>query len=316
MLKSQKNKNNINLYCPSCENKAIAYIGRIPDANFFAGRVLKQSLAGGDLYRCNTCYLYFRWPRPSNEELNFLYRKGKADNWQYQPQNRGDWQIIASWLNSHQIKKTILDVGCADGGFLEYLRSDWNRYGIEINTTAAQKAKERGITIIAEDLDQLSQLSQKFSVVVAMDMIEHTKDPQRFLQEMLSVTMPGGVVIIATGNSLSPSWRFMKSAYWYCAIPEHVSFINKYWCQNVSQNLKCPILYFKKFSHADEDNFFQFLSDSLKNILYKFMPGIFSRLRTAGLGGIDIKRYPELKYYPPSWRSAKDHFIVIFQKSL
>jgi len=313
MFKKQKNK--VNVFCPSCKSSLISCIGPIPPNNLFAGKMLKQPLFGGNLYRCNSCSLYFRWPRPSKEKLDALYQSYSLDKCQ-PPQTKGrkDWQIATKWLNSHLTKRTILDIGCFDGEFLKYLGNGWLRYGIEINEAAARRAEKQGIVMIGKDINRLSQLSQKFWAVVALDLMEHIEDPRHFLQEMLRITLPGGVVIISTGNTSAWTWRFMGSRYWYCSMAGHISFINESWCDRISKEFNAPILDIKKFSHSSKNNFYYFSFDLVKNILYRFAPGIFSWLRTIDLGEIDTRRYPEAKYYPPGWSSAQDHIIVIFQK--
>ncbi len=305
----------MNLFCPSCNSNNVKYIGKIHPTNQFAGKTLDFPLLGGDLYKCRDCYLYFRWPQLTKAELDRLYKEGDSNNWQHGLKNRHDWQVAANWLNLKLSRGTVLDIGCLDGEFLEYLEKGWHRYGIEINEVAAQKAEERRINIIAKDFDQIDQLTKQFDAVTAFDVIEHVENPAHFLRQMARLTRTGGVMIISSGNTEARTWKFMGSKYWYCTIAEHISFINKKWCFAMSHALNLDIEHIESFSHSERKRvLLRVIVDLTKNILYKFSPGAVGILRTIGLGTKDIKRNKESKHQPPSWMYARDHFIVFFRK--
>ena len=306
----------MNISCPSCTSKKIVYVGDIPSTISFTGKVLGKPLSGGSLYQCGLCHLYFRWPRLPKADYHLFYREGNVNNWQYNPEDRRDWQIAVSWLNKYVGKGSILDIGCFDGGFLGYLGEPWKRYGIELHEAAVTRAKERGIHIIANDFNEIDQLSNQFDAVVAYDFIEHVEDPRYFLKQMAKTTRPDGLIIISTGDTGALSWKFMGSRYWYCAIAEHISFINKQWCDAAAQALNLQIEHFDRFSHAGKNrSILRIASQLSKNTFYKFFPHWFGWLRSIGMGKIDTTKFTELKKHPPSWMSAKDHFIVIFRKS-
>lgn len=308
-------KRTINIFCPSCNSNELIWIGKIPSANCFAGKILDQPLPGGNLYRCSSCHFYFRWPRLQKEQLDILYQEGNINNWQYEYKNRKDWQIAAQWLNTKLRQGRVLDTGCFDGRFLTYLGNNWNRYGIEICEIAARNAEKQGIHIIAKDFTEIDQLSIQFDAVVAFDIVEHVEDPRYFLKQLARVTRPDGTIIIATGNSGAPSWKFMSSRYWYCTIAEHISFINEKWCYVAAYALNLDIEHIERFSHIGRNRtFLRIILDLTKNILYKLFPDAFGRLRLIGFGGIDVKKHKELKQHPPNWASAKDHLIIIFKK--
>ncbi|RKX93374.1 MAG: hypothetical protein DRP84_08570 [Spirochaetes bacterium] len=298
----------MNLRCPSCKSDKIVCLGQIP-----VGRFLSQFLSGGNLYCCKSCHLYFRWPHLSQKQLNILYGKENINNWQAKLGQRKDWQIAVDWLNTKLIKGKILDIGCFNGEFLNYLGDKWQRYGIEINEIAAQKAKEKGVKVIADDFEEIDKLSSQFDAVTAFDVIEHTQNPKRFLWQMVKATRPGGVIIVASGNTDAPSWRFLGSRYYYCAMAEHISFINEAWCHKVAQELNLIIKNMKKFSHR-ESNFTRKILDLGLNTIYRFAPNIVGMIRAYGFGGIDVRRDKRLRQFPPSWLSAKDHLIVLFRK--
>lgn len=301
--------------CPSCQALSRS-LGRIPDGISFAGRTLDKPLSGGSLFRCSRCALHFRWPRVPTEVLDQLYIGGDERHWEYTWDQRKDWVLARQQLqlSDETLEKTILDVGCFDGLFLGALDSQWQRFGIEINPQAAQQARERGIDIIGEDLTKLDRVDRKFSCVIGTDIIEHVADPFLFLSGMANVTRKHGLIMISTGNTGAWPWRLARSRYWYCVIPEHISFINPLWCRKTAEALGLKIKQIETFSHAPHVSVLTRAKQTLANLAYLFTPGLIRWLRRRGLGQTDVLRNPALGDFPPSWMSARDQLLVVFEK--
>ena len=304
----------MDLFCPSCNSNNIIRLGEIPSGNLFAGRTLDYSLPGGCLYRCKVCHLYFRWPRLSKRKLDELYKEADPNNWQYKPTHRKDWKLAATWLNSKLVQGKILDIGCWDGKFLDYLGKNWQGFGVEINEVALQKAKERGITILEKNFNELHKISVYFDVVVAFDVIEHTENPMFFLEQMARLTRTNGFIIISSGNTDALTWKISGSKYWYCAIPEHISFINVNWCYFAATKLNLKVEYVERFSHAGKRNLAQFLLDTIENATYLASPSLFRKLRKIKNIYLCPKNINNMNY-PPPWGTSKDHLIIFFSKN-
>ena len=301
--------------CPSCGNHQNRSIGAIPVARTFAGRKLPRPLAGGTLYRCKSCYLFFRYPRPTKAALDALYQQGESYLWQYEPESRKDWSMAATMIREYFDSGRILDVGCFDGGFLASLGDNYQRFGIEIHPGAAQRAEQRGIQIMGSNFDTLEIPPLGFDVVVAMDVIEHALDPHAFLKTLANATCSKGLVILSTGNTEASSWRFMGSRYWYCTLAEHVSFINPRWCSNSASRCGLVLETIERFSHlGDRNSLLRQLTDFSKNTLYKLAPHAVALLRKRGGDAKGVSKCDLLDYQPPGWLSAKDHFMVVFRK--
>jgi len=299
--------------CPSCGRNRVTNLGEIPAFGYFAGRKLTEPLSGGSLFRCDSCWLYFRYPKLDNMKLDELYRQGSSDNWQHTISARSDWVTALDWISTLSVGRSVLDVGCFDGGFLSRLGSDYDLSGIEIHEGAAQAAEQKGIRIIAPSYRFLEEVDENFDIVTSFDVIEHVDDPLFFLKMISSITRPGGAVIISTGNTDAMSWRFMGSRYWYCTISEHISFINPRWCDIAASNLGLRVERIEKFSHLAASTPMR-IADLGKNMLYRVAPAVVAWLRTKGFGGIDVNIDPSLIYAPPNWMSATDHFMVLFRK--
>jgi 2-polyprenyl-3-methyl-5-hydroxy-6-metoxy-1,4-benzoquinol methylase len=144
--------------------------------------------------------------------------------------------------------------------------------------------------------------------------IEHVHQPARFLARCRDILNPGGRILISTGNANAPSFRFMGAGYWYCSVAEHISFISPRWCQRISTLLGLTVEKQAKFSHGRQRQA-RFPIEILANAVYRMSPGLFSGLRRLGFGDKDVRTHQELAIHPPSWISAKDHFIVLFRKN-
>lgn len=296
--------------CPDCSANA-SPIGPIPATDIFAGRVLKSPLSGGYLYRCMQCSLGFRWPRLNKEELDALYVMGKEETWTAAEDSRIDWRIARGWIKEDLGPESrVLDVGCFDGGFLEPLVESYCCYGIEIHSAARKRAERKGIEIIGNDF---STVSGNFDCITAFDVIEHIERPGKFLNECLAATKPGGWVLISSGNLDAFTFRLLGSRYWYCTIAEHISFVSPVWFLKIASALNYQIVRKATFSHGRTSRS-RYLKELASNLMYRFGSSGFRILRILGMGGKNVKAFPELTDHPPPWTSAHDHFMVMIKK--
>jgi len=299
--------------CPACGSLNLALIGAIPSSDLFAGRQLPKPREGGALYGCRDCHLSFRYPCASDDELNSLYEAGCGNAWT-SGKPRKDWKIAKAWIEERlPLGSSILDVGCFDGGFLNTLAPGYERYGVEIQNSAGEKARRSGVDLIASSYDELANWSDRFDAVVAFDLIEHVRNPANLLAMFASAVRPSGLVIVSSGNSDAWSWRLLGARYWYCAIGEHVSFVNPRWARPVCHRVGLALQCCEFFSHSDAGAQRK-LTEALKNVAYRLAPRTTALIRRMGVGRKDAGRFPELADYPPSWMSARDHFIFLCTK--
>jgi 2-polyprenyl-3-methyl-5-hydroxy-6-metoxy-1,4-benzoquinol methylase len=299
--------------CPSCGSTHVALIGRIPDAFGFGGVSLDTAIPGGSLHECPQCHLLFRHPRLAKDQLDRLYRAAAVDIWQDSATQRPDWERAAHHIRAMGPDRTILDVGCFDGGFLAFLGDAYRRSGIEIQPQAAQRAADRGVEIVGSDLATLDGLRNRYDVVVALDVIEHVADPKAFLRALASVTKPEGTIIIATGNTDALPWKIMGGQYWYCSIAEHIAFINPRWCSKVADELQLTVLGVERYSHKPAP-ISRAIMHAGANVLFRFLPAVASTAKRFW-SAVRGKRQVGPQALPPPWLAANDHIIVRFRKS-
>jgi SAM-dependent methyltransferase len=298
--------------CPDCGSGQARQLGPLPASNLFAGRALPEVLPAGCLYECGECALGYRHPRMPKARLDELYALGTSDHWEIaEPGNRTDWMLGArEILDRHGPECRVLDVGCYDGAFLALLGERCVKAGVEINAAAAARAAAAGVHILGPDFDCLRAEPGRYAAVTAFDVIEHVESPGRLLSLMAEALMPGGILIVSSGDFDAASWRLMRNRYWYSAIPEHISYLSERWLRGALRPGALHLVGIRRFSHAPHAPA-RAVRETAANLIYRVSP-LAARLLRFGAGG---RRDGNLNIdYPPCWMSARDHFLAVLRK--
>jgi SAM-dependent methyltransferase len=117
----------------------------------------------------------------------------------------------------------LLDVGCAVG-FLPEMAAElgYEAYGVEVSPFAARLANERVPgRVFAGNLEAAAYGDGFFDVLTATDVLEHVPEPDAFLDEVVRIVRPGGVVLFAMPDATSLSARLLGRR-WANVKPEHL----------------------------------------------------------------------------------------------
>jgi 2-polyprenyl-3-methyl-5-hydroxy-6-metoxy-1,4-benzoquinol methylase len=91
---------------------------------------------------------------------------------------------------------SVLEVGCASGRFLEFLRgAGWDVQGLDLQPQSRPY-------IVTGDASKPWPLPRRYDVVIATEVIEHIVDTDGFLSECAAHLKPGGTLILSTPNLL------------------------------------------------------------------------------------------------------------------
>lgn len=131
----------------------------------------------------------------------------------------------------------VLDVGCATGYFAKKLKEKkCNVWGIEIDSSASQKAKKYCEKVFVGDIEKEKSLPfQKhfFDYILLMDILEHLKNPSSALRIFKPYLKKDGKIIISVPNVAFLSIRLAllrgKFAYQELGIMDatHLRFFTK-----------------------------------------------------------------------------------------
>jgi 2-polyprenyl-3-methyl-5-hydroxy-6-metoxy-1,4-benzoquinol methylase len=106
--------------------------------------------------------------------------------------------MIQNWIRENfKPGQTILDVGCGDGSFSEWM-PEFNWVGVDINE---EKSKYNGKRLTHNiEVFPYPFEDQSFDGVVCSEVLEHLWNPEGVHQEVYRLLKPKGVYIISTPN--------------------------------------------------------------------------------------------------------------------
>ncbi len=125
-------------------------------------------------------------------------------------------QHLINELLDPQPEEMILDAGCGTGIFtLDFLSGGARVTGLDISRNmlgaVLKAAADYPFSAIEGDMLYLPFMDNSFDKTVSVTTLEFIADAQKSVNEMFRVTRPGGYVVVATLNSLSP-WAARRNA--------------------------------------------------------------------------------------------------------
>jgi SAM-dependent methyltransferase len=100
--------------------------------------------------------------------------------------------------------RTMLDVGCAEGFFMDAVRRRFGAetWGVDISDAAVRRARENyGFNVAAADATRLPFADDTFDVVLSTETIEHVLDPEKMVAEMKRVARRHVIVTTPVSQS-------------------------------------------------------------------------------------------------------------------
>lgn len=130
--------------------------------------------------------------------------------------------------------RTILDVGCGEGEFLEICQdAGIECFGVDISSYALKKAKSRvkGDFFRADlEKEKLPYNDNFFDAVCSFDLLEHLNSPEVLFRESRRVLKKNGVLFLTTPNG--DYWLAGFLGHFVHDDPTHINIQGKnYWCQ-------------------------------------------------------------------------------------
>jgi SAM-dependent methyltransferase len=201
-----------------------------------ASRVSPVTRSTFDLLRCPGCrFVFVASPRTDFADLyNDAYYAGRGADTSvdYVAEMRDpatirtyEWRgILHAVERLAPVDSTTrwLDFGCGLGGLVRWVRAHrgCSIFGYEDGYAADFLEAER---IPRFSSAQLASQAGTFDVVTAIEVLEHSTDPNATLTQITSLLRPGGTVFLTTGNAEPFADRL--TTWSYTAVPDvHVSF--------------------------------------------------------------------------------------------
>jgi SAM-dependent methyltransferase len=144
------------------------------------------------VYKCNVCDLEFFDPKNAGS-ASFYEELQIKRNIYYSP-DRKEFKVASDYIKEND---SVLEVGSGSGFFAEKIKSK-NYVGLEFNDHAIQKAKEIGISLIKESIEDYAKNNQSdYDIVCSFHVLEHVKNPNEFISASLQKLKANGKLIIA-----------------------------------------------------------------------------------------------------------------------
>ena len=153
---------------------------------------------------CRSCgFIHLDW-LPGGAELAAYYQSDfwqtEKSGWRERHEAERDWLDMRhdDWLSllaANTLGRTLLDVGCGWGHFLERANTQgWNGAGVEPSAEAAAYCAGNGVRVLAGDW---SAVGGRFDAITAFWLIEHLPDPAAFLRWARRRLYSGGTLMLS-----------------------------------------------------------------------------------------------------------------------
>lgn len=119
--------------------------------------------------------------------------------------------------------RSLLEIGCGYGFLLERLQGRYDLFGIDFSEHAIARIGRRlpGAVIERADVQRAIPFPGPFQAVIAVNVLEHLRDPLAAVRNIREVLVPGGVAVVHLPTIDNPVSRLIYSLS-YASDPTHV----------------------------------------------------------------------------------------------
>lgn len=220
--------------CPICENTQYEQLLNLPCGNLDGSHLYDPVI----VVACSLCgHVYNLVSEKDQAGMLKYYEDEYSLNNLGSPNTEGDipgssnaasierysllYDFIKPYLNKSD---SILDIGCATGGFLKYLKErDYKKlYGIDPSSAyVAEARKIEGLKISLDSAEAMLFESNTFDFLIADQVVEHLFDPNKIFIEATRVLKPGGYFCISVPDAARYYDNYFFDFYWFL-MREHI----------------------------------------------------------------------------------------------
>lgn len=139
---------------------------------------------------------------------------------QYVPIKRGDG-------------RAVLEIGCAIGGVASILQErGFDVYASDISDYAINRAQKlsKGVNFLAFDVQNSIPLDKKFDIIIAFEVVEHLKNPEKAIKNIFMSLKKNGKIVFSTPplslDDKDPTHISVKNPKEWIKIMKKVGFKN------------------------------------------------------------------------------------------
>lgn len=181
------------------------------------------------MFECSECTLEFLNPQPSWDDLQPYY----SENYEAYEDSHGatasDDEIIRQARSERTFRhrpipegKKLLDVGPGGGFYLRICQKLGAIVkGVEPSQVAHQRLTKAGFDVFHGTIEEY-KTDERFDVITANQVLEHTPNPVSTLSEMRHLLAPDGVIWIAVPNAACQWHKKLKWKWDGADLPYHL----------------------------------------------------------------------------------------------
>jgi SAM-dependent methyltransferase len=150
-----------------------------------------------------------------------------------------------------KLNHTILDIGCATGGFLSYLQTKGhtNLHGIDFSHPYIDTASNKNIDIKYGTAEAVPYKDHQFDFIVADQVVEHLPNPNLIFMEARRLLKNKGYLCISVPNATLYKENSYFDFYWFL-MREHIQHFDLHHLSQLAQKHGFKTLkYATSFSH-------------------------------------------------------------------
>lgn len=159
------------------------------------------------------------------------------------------YKLLSPYTNS---QKKVLDVGCAVGGFLDYLsqRGFDRLFGVDMTETYLQEARKKSqYNISYGSAESLPFGNQEFDVIVMEQVLEHLVDPVKAFQEARRTLKTGGIFCVGVPDAARYADFYFFDYYWLL-LREHIQHFDIEHLRLLGEQHGFEMLEYQQTTHA------------------------------------------------------------------
>ena len=189
--------------CPLCDSKEYNILKSLKIPSFDKS-LLYQSI---ELVSCNECgHIYNMLTKTEFDNILKFYKtehdeldSGSTQNNVIRKRNNDCFEVLSRHCNH---LSNILDLGCGEGHFLEYLyEKEYKKLsGFDLADSFKDKSGKRYMINLG-DAENLPYENNSFDILVLDQFLEHVISPKKILKEAFRVTKIDGKVLVGVPNA-------------------------------------------------------------------------------------------------------------------
>lgn len=161
----------------------------------------------------------------SDDYISHTDAKGDLVSTLYQAVKKYSLKQKLNLISKYTVERKLLDVGAGTGDFMVAAkRNNWTVNGVEPNTSAQERALEKGI-LLESDLEELTQ--SNYTAITLWHVLEHLPDLEKKIEKLGKLLDKDGVLVIAVPNYRSYDAKYYGKLWAAYDVPRHLWHFSK-----------------------------------------------------------------------------------------